>query len=72
MPRRGELPAEAVSLEVLGKVLEKRRLEHLETIGTGKLSDADNREHIGRVKEDKWLIDQVAVRLKQLYAGDDQ
>lgn len=66
-----ELPAEAVSLQVMVKVLEKRRLSHLEKIGAGGLSKKEIREHIGRAKEDKWLIDEVEKRLKQLHTGDD-
>lgn len=72
MPRQGDLPAEAVSFQLLGRTLEARRLSHLETIATGKLSDVEIREHIGRAKEDKWLIDTVAAGLKQLLAGEDQ
>ncbi len=72
MARQEDLPAEAVSLGLLEKALEARRLEHLEMIAGGRLTDTEIREHIGRAKEDKWLTATVAARLKQLREGDDQ
>lgn len=71
MTVQGELPAEAVHLNLLQKHIETRRLTLLEKIGSGSLSDVEIREHIGRAKEDKWLADVVATRLKQLHTGDD-
>lgn len=71
MVRRSELPAEAVSLDVLARIIEERRQGFLEKMGDG-MTEAQYREHVGRNKEDKWLIDQVNHRLKQLHAGDDQ
>lgn len=72
MARRNELPAEAVSLMALGKTLEVRRLTHLEKIGTGSLSETEIREHIGRAKEDQWLMDTVSKRIKELHDGGDE
>lgn len=72
MARRDELPAEAVSLELLDKALEERRLSHLEKIGQGSLTDVEIRVHIGRAKEDQWLRETVAARLKQLHDGDEE
>lgn len=70
MAKQVELPEEAAALQTLEKVLEARRLTHLEKMATG-LSYEEYREHVGRAKEDKWLIEQVATRLKHLL-GDDE
>lgn len=70
MARREELPAEVVSLEVLLKRANARRLQHLEKMANG-LNELEYREHVGRAKELKWLVDEITQRKMARRSGED-